>query len=77
MAQVMVRNIDDEVIERLRRRAAAREQALEQTLREILIEAARPTRAERVAEIDRIRAMTPKRLTDDSTDLIRAERDRR
>jgi plasmid stability protein len=77
MAQVVVRNIDDDVIERLRRRAAERKQSLEQTLREILTEAARPTRAERVAEIDRIRAMTPKRLTDDSTDLIRAERDRR
>jgi len=32
-------------------------------------------RAELLAETDRIRRMTPQRLTDDSTDLIRAARD--
>ena len=34
-------------------------------------------RKERVDAADRIRRMTPKRLSDDSTDLIRKDRDRR
>lgn len=77
MGQLLVRNLDDGVVERLKRQAEARKISLEQFLREVLAQAAGPTRAEMLAEADRIRAMTPKRLTDDSTDLIRADRDRR
>ncbi len=78
MGQVLIRNVDDETIDRLKAHAAARRRPLEQVLREILSEAARRlTRNERVAIADRIRAMTPKRLTDSSTDLIRADRDSR
>lgn len=45
---------------------------------EILSEGVRRlTRRERVAISDRIRAMTPQRLADSSTDLIRADRDSR
>lgn len=77
MAQVVIRNIDDRVIERLKSRAAGRRQSLEQTLRDILADAASPTRAEIVAEMDRIRSMTPNRLRTDSAKLIREARDRR
>ena len=35
------------------------------------------SRKKRVAAADRIRRMTPKRLSDDSTDLIRKDRDTR
>lgn len=78
MGQVLIRNIDDDVIERLKSHAAARKQPLEQALRDILTDAAgRMTRSERVARADRIRAMTPRRLDDDSTDLIRADRESR
>lgn len=77
MGQVIVRRLDDAVIDALKRRAAARGISLEQQLREILAEAARPSRAEIVADIGRIRAMTPGRLTTDSADLIRADRDSR
>jgi plasmid stability protein len=77
MGQLLVRNLDDGVVERLKRRAEARKMSLEQFLREVLAQAAGPTRAEMLAEADRIRGMTPKPLTDDSTDLIRADRDRR
>ena len=78
MGQVLIRNIDDDVIERRKAHAAARRQPLEQVLREILSEGARRlTRSERVAIADRIRAMTPRPLTDSSTDLIRADRDSR
>lgn len=44
---------------------------------EVLTRAAEPWRAEMLADIDRIRAMTPKDKPQlDSTDLIREERDR-
>ena len=51
--------------------------SLEQQLRDVLAEAAKPSRAELIADIRRIRSMTPRKLTTDSTDLIREERDRR
>ncbi len=77
MGQLLVRNLDDAVIERLKRQAEARRISLEQLLRELLSEAAGPTRQALVAEMDRIRAMTPKKLTTDSADIIRDARDRR
>ena len=77
MGQLLVRNLDDGVVERLKRQAEARKISLEQLLREVLAAAAGPSRAEILAAADRIRRMTPKRLTDDSTDLIRADRDSR
>jgi plasmid stability protein len=76
MAQVIVRNLPDEVVARLKARAAGRKRSLEQELRDILSEAARPSREEILADIDRIRAMTPRKLQSDSTDLIREDRDR-
>jgi plasmid stability protein len=76
VAQVIIRNLPDEVVARLKARAAGRKRSLEQELREILSEAARPSREEIIADIDRIRAMTPRRLQSDSIDLIREDRDR-
>lgn len=77
MGQLLVRNLDDGVIERLKRQAESRRISLEQLLREVLADAAGPSRAEMLAEMDRIRAMTPRKLTTSSTDLIRKDRDRR
>jgi plasmid stability protein len=79
MAQVVIRNIDDDVVERLKARAAAEKKSLEQTLRDVLTEAARPSRAEVLAEVDRIRAMTPPRPPGAplAEDLIREDRDSR
>ena len=48
MGQVIVRNLDDEVIETHRRRAKARGVSLEQELRDVLAQAARPSREERL-----------------------------
>ena len=59
MGQVIVRNLDDEVIERHRARSKARGVSLEQELREVLARAARPDPDEYLAEMRRIRAMTP------------------
>ena len=81
MGQVVIRNIDDRVIERLRARAVANKKSLEQSLRELLTEAARPSRVELVAELDRIRAMTPPRkpgvVYPSAEQLIREDRDTR
>lgn len=76
MGQVLVRDLDAAIIARLKRRAAARELSLEELLRRVLAEAAGPSRADVAAEIDRIRAMTPRRLTASSTGLVRRDRDR-
>jgi plasmid stability protein len=79
MAQVVIRNIDDDVVERLKARAAAEKKSLEQKLRDVLTEAAKPSRAEVLAEVDRIRAMTPPRPPGAplAEDLIREDRDSR
>lgn len=59
MGQLVIRNIDDRVVERLRARAALQRKSLEQSLRELLAEAAKPSRAELLSEAERIRAMSP------------------
>ena len=76
MAQVIIRNLPDDVVARLKVRARQRKHSLEQELREILQEASQPSREEIIADIDRIRAMTPQKLQSNSTDLIREDRDR-
>ena len=81
MGQVVIRNIDDRVLERLKLRAAAQRKSLEQSLRELLTEAARPSRVELLADLERIRAMTPRRRPGASyptaEELIREDRDTR
>ena len=81
MGQVVIRNIDDRVIERLRTRAAAHRKSLEQSLRELLTEAAKPSRAELLADLERIRAMAPRRkpgaVYPSAEQLIREDRDTR
>ena len=79
MGQILVRNLDDAVIKRLKSRATERGKSLEQTVREIIAEAVGPTTEEAWAEIDRIRAMTPPRKAGatypTAEQLIREERD--
>lgn len=75
MAQVLVRNIEDEVVEELKSRAERDGISLEEQLRRILREAARPTRGELLEELARIRAMTPAAHITPAEDLIREIRD--
>lgn len=78
MAQVIVRNLDDEVVATLKRKARLRGCSLEQELRDILSAAASLTKEERLALAKRIRAMTPAdAVQTDSADLIREDRDAR
>jgi plasmid stability protein len=77
MAQVIVRNLDEQVVSSLEFKAELHGHSLEQELREILKRAAELTPEEKLALVDRIRAKQKRRLEDDSTDLIREDRDSR
>jgi len=81
MGQVVIRNVDDRVLERLRARAAAQRKSLEQSLRDLLTDAAKSSPAELLAELERIRAMTPPRapgvVYPTAEQLIREDRDTR
>lgn len=70
MAQVIIRNLNDEIVVRLKQRAKAHGRKLEQELREILKDAIKPARADLAAEVDRIRAMTPPGLPPDTTRIV-------
>jgi plasmid stability protein len=79
MGQLIVRNLDDRVVEALKARAARQARSLEAELRVILEKAA----SERVVDIaeararaDRIRSGLEGRPHSDSAALIREDRDR-
>ena len=77
MAQVIVRNLEDSVVEVLKERAALRGHSLEQELRDTLTQAAKFTPQERRNNADKIRAQARWISGTDSTDLIREDRDSR
>jgi plasmid stability protein len=62
LGQILIRNLDDAVIARLKTKAELAGKSLEQSLRELLQESAPLTPEERVAVSDRIRAMQDKIL---------------
>jgi plasmid stability protein len=77
MGQMLVRNLDDSVIEGLKRRAMERGTSLEQIAREILTAAAaEDARAAWAARADALRAQVPYDPTWDSVAVIREWRDR-
>jgi antitoxin FitA len=81
VGQVLIRNIDDAVLERLKQRAIAERKSFEQCLRDVLADATKPSREELVADLERIRAMTPPRQPGvtypTAEELIRDDRDSR
>jgi plasmid stability protein len=74
MGQILVRNLDDQVIARLKQRARDENSSLEQSVRRILTEAARPSRMQVIEEIDALRRRIGP-LPGDSTATIREHRD--
>ena len=76
MGQLIVRNLDDEVVARLKQKAASQNKSLEQMLRESLSDLARPSKDELVERARRIRGQG-KSTSIDATDLIREDRDSR
>jgi plasmid stability protein len=59
MGQVLVRTLDDRVIESLNTKAELKGRSLEQELREVLTNAAPLTPVEKIALFKKLRAMTP------------------
>jgi len=77
MASVTIRNLDDEVMTRLKARAKANSRSLEAELRVILSESARTFQAAELrARAERIAAMTPDAPQTDSVELLSELRNR-
>ncbi len=77
MATVTIRNLDGEIVERLKYKAKQNGRSLEAEVRELLKQAAdRKTTEELLAIADHIAAMTPDVPQTDSAELIREDRDR-
>ena len=78
MASVTIRNLDDDVVAKLKARAKANNRSLEAELRQLLNNAARQAeREEFIAAARRIRAMTPDVPQTDSVELLRELREER
>jgi len=75
MGQVLVRNLDDRVIESLKTKADLKGRSLEQELRDVLTNAAPLTPAEKVALFHKLRATTPPLGEVDLRAAIRRGRD--
>jgi hypothetical protein len=76
MGQILIRNLDETALIRLRQRADVRRIPLERLLREAIHDLARPTQDELWTEADRLREAIGQ-VSGDSTDLIRRDRDSR
>jgi antitoxin FitA len=77
MPQLLVRDVPQDVVEALKRRAAERGRSAEAEHRIILEEALRPGRAGFWERAAKLREATRGRILTDSTDLIRQDRDER
>ncbi len=78
MANLTIRNVDDDVVEALKARAKTHNRSLEAEIRQILQDRVkRPWTGAELRELaDRIAAMTPDVQQTDSADLLREDRDR-
>jgi plasmid stability protein len=77
MGQLLVRGVDDEAIERLKRRAESHHRSLEAELRDILEQASRQVDVSLAADLaDKIRRKLEGRVHSDSAELIREDRER-
>ena len=75
MASMVIRNIPDDVLDRLKERARAAGKSTEQLAREALVEKAKPSREQLIAEMDAIRASTKPSSGQEIIDAIREDRD--
>ena len=78
MAQVLVRNLKDKVVARLKKRAKTRGRSLQAEIKTILEEAAKEESTDFWKEADRIRERLKRSggKFSDSAELIREDRDR-
>jgi plasmid stability protein len=76
MAQVVIRNVDDAAMARLKARARRKGVSLEHELRAVLVESARRDDARFPERAAALRRRLAGRRHSDSTGLIREDRDR-
>lgn len=76
MAQVLVKNLDEQVVRSLKERATLQGRSLEEELRFILTQAAEPDYAELRSQVAALREKTASRQKTDSLILLREDRDR-
>ncbi len=76
MAQILVRNLDDSVVERLKTRAKANGRSLEAEVRLILEQSAKVDMATARQHVMEIRKKLAGRKFTDSVELIREDRER-
>jgi plasmid stability protein len=74
MVDILVRNVEDEVARDLKAKAAAQGTSVNEIARQALRNEVRPSKAEVMAELDGVRAMS-RYSPVDSTTLIREDRD--
>ncbi|HWE05935.1 MAG TPA: hypothetical protein VG274_04455 [Rhizomicrobium sp.] len=78
MGQVIIRNLEDGVLARLKKRAAGQGLSLEESLRRALAALAGPSKDEVTAQLRRIRAMASVRTKKPfAEDLVREGRNER
>jgi plasmid stability protein len=75
MASMVIRNIPDEVLEDLKKKARIAGKSTEQFARETLVEKAKPSREELVRRMDEIRARSKPTSGQAIIDEIRHDRD--
>ncbi len=77
MATLTIRNLEDDVVDALKARARRNSRSLEAEVREVLRDVATGGSPESLRDLaDRIAALTPDVRQTDSTELVRADRDR-
>jgi plasmid stability protein len=76
MAQVLVRDVAPDIVNRLKLRAQRNQRSLEAELRIIFEDAVQEPAQDRRAEVERIRALFAGRQFSDSAALLREDRDR-
>lgn len=76
MAQVLIRDVDPSIVERLKHRAQRNRRSLEAELRVIVEKAAQEPNVDLTAEVNQVRALFAGRSFADSAGLIHEDRDR-
>ncbi len=74
MTDILIRNVDDDTVRRLKEKAAAKGKSVNEIAREALTAFVTQDKAKLWAKADRLRAKIGK-VTGDSTKLIREDRD--
>jgi len=76
MAQIVVRGLDDQLVERLKKQAERNGRSLQSEIKMILQQASRVDMEAAQELADRIRSRLGDRKFDDSAELIREDRER-